>query len=57
MPKPIWITISGMAIGPLSSEMIGASTAASATRTRVETEAEAITLPRPEAAGWAWTSP
>lgn len=47
MPNPIWITISGIANGPLRSERIGASTAASAMSTRVETEADAVTFCRP----------
>jgi hypothetical protein len=37
MPNPIWMTISGMASRLVSSERIGASTAASAISTRVAT--------------------
>ena len=38
MPSPIWNTISGMANRPVSSDRIGAMTAARAISTRVATE-------------------
>ena len=48
MPSPIWMTISGMARRPVSSERIGASTAAMAISTRVAT-AEVVTSRHPTA--------
>ena len=45
MPKPIWMTISGMANRPVNSARIGDSTAATAMSTRVPT-ADVVTPPR-----------
>ncbi len=54
IPNPIWMTISGMASRPVSSDTMGASTAARAMSTSVATELDVmLRRPTPEA----WPSP